>query len=215
MARKSLVITKGAIFNSLTIIEELEKKINPSGQKSRMFLCKCKCGNDTSVRLSHLVSGKIKTCGCSHGEFHKKSNTKLYHVWSGIQERCHKNYTTEKNKKNYQEKGVIVCAEWRNSFTAFYEWSIANGYKEGLQLDRRDNNGNYEPSNCRYVTQTVNIGNRQITKFITIYGEKKTVAEWSRVSGFPYKTLYNRLNKPWNDNTILKPIKKIQPTLLF
>ena len=205
---KGVIIPVGTKFNNLTMVKELERVMLPSGQENRVYLCLCDCGKDTIVRHSHLIKNKIKTCGCLVGESHGMSQTKLYRVWRQMQERCHKDYTIERNKKNYQNRGISVCAEWRNSFLSFYNWSMANGYKEGLEIDRRNNDGNYEPSNCRYITRIENMANRNMTIFIVIYGEKKPIAEWSRISGICYSTLWVRFKSGWTDDRILKPTWK-------
>jgi hypothetical protein len=91
-------------------------------------------------------------------EQHGMGTTKLYRVWAAIVQRV----TNPKNKfyHRYGGRGIEICREWRKSFMAFYRWSMANGYQEGLTIDRNNNNGNYEPENCRWVTQAVNNENK-------------------------------------------------------
>lgn len=89
--------------------------------------------------------------------------------------RCH----NEKHMKfrNYGEKGIIVCKEWRN-YSNFKKWALENGYDPSLQIDRMDSDGNYEPSNCRFVTIRENLLNRKNTKLITAFGETKAMSQW-------------------------------------
>jgi hypothetical protein len=94
------------------------------------------------------------------------AKTKMYKKWHDMKQRCF----NPKNRayKNYGGRGVTVCEEWNKSFKSFMEWSIANGYDDELQIDRIDNNGNYEPSNCRYVSAYMNTHNRRVSKPQTI-----------------------------------------------
>ena len=80
----------------------------------------------------------------------------------------------------YGGRGIQICQEWRESYESFWSWSNLNGYADGLQIDRIDNNGHYEPSNCRWVTRLVNANNKRNNVFLTAFGETKTIAEWSR-----------------------------------
>ncbi len=122
-----------------------------------MWRCKCECGNEKIVQGGHLRSGSIKSCGCllretskSNNLIHGESKTKLYRRWKGMRERCrdinHKSY------KDYGGRGITVCDEWNDEFIAFKNWAIENGFREDLELDRIDVDGNYEPSNCRWIT---------------------------------------------------------------
>ena len=160
MKRLNLI---GQCFGRLTVIEKGEE--TSSGQS--MWICKCECGKKTKpIFGANLTRGHTKSCGCLRTK-HNKHNTRLYEVWRGMKKRCY--CTSDQAYKNYGGRGISVCEEWRDNFQAFYGWAMANGYnpsaKQGeCTLDRIDVNGNYEPSNCRWVTMKVQQNNRRNNK---------------------------------------------------
>ena len=114
-----------------------------------------------NVLFTHLNLGKSKGCGClgNYKTTHNLSNHTLYYVWSSMKSRCY-----NKNNVRYFDwggRGIKISNEWIDDFKKFYDWSIANGYSKGLQIDRIDNNGNYSSKNCRWVTAKVNCNNRR------------------------------------------------------
>ena len=155
----------GQKFGRLTVIE----RCSPVGQKVR-WLCKCDCGNIKDVIAWELTSGKTKSCGCLQAESrHLRRNpkgrgTRLYGVWKLMKQRCR-----DQNCKGYRlygARGIRVCDEWSNDYMAFHDWAFANGYdpdapKGKCTLDRIDSNGNYEPSNCRWVDMKTQAQNRR------------------------------------------------------
>lgn len=133
-----------------------------------VYLCKCDCGATKEVSGSYLRNGKSKSCGCEmygKSRFEGKSLKRhlphyyrLRDVHHGMQLRC--SIKGKGINKNYYHRGIRVCSEWR-SYPSFYSWAIKNGYQPGLQIDRINNDGNYEPSNCRWVTPKENAKNRR------------------------------------------------------
>jgi len=128
------------------------------------------CGKYFKVQISLAKSGRTLSCGCvisrrvSHTT-HNMTHTKLYRVYAGMKERCY--YTKHVAYSGYGGRGITVCDEWKNDFMVFYNWAMSNGYKKGLRIDRRDNNGNYCPENCRWVTKEGNAQNTRMRKYNT------------------------------------------------
>lgn len=148
------------VFTRLTVISEAGR--NKEG--TPMWLCKCVCGNTATVRGNSLRSGATRSCGCLRkdsvkGVFttHGLSGHPLYSVWVDMKSRCSNNKC--KRYKDYGGKGISVCDAWSESFEAFYK-DVVHGYEKGLQLDRIDNDGDYTPSNVRWVTPQQNLMNR-------------------------------------------------------
>jgi hypothetical protein len=192
-----LIINSGDKFGKLTILKELHRVRLPSGQLNRVFECQCDCGNIKQIRLVHLRNDKIKSCGCIQGERHYSSKTKLYGVWRSMNQRCYKSYAT--HAESYRNKGISVCKEWRESYLSFKQWAQEAGYREGLQIDRIDNDGNYEPSNCRFITREININNREITVKVLYKGELHVLIELLRSKGLvdKYSNVKARLKRGW------------------
>lgn len=164
----------GKRFGRLVALCPVEK--DKSGRYK--WRCKCDCGNETAVVGAYLARGETSSCGClrieavvAHNKSHEKrestakynskykfkhgqTGSRLYRVWSGMKRRCYS--PTLKDYQWYGERGIKVCDEWQD-YSAFEKWALANGYDETAKrgectLDRINSDGNYEPSNCRWVT---------------------------------------------------------------
>jgi len=200
-------ISPGQKFNMLTVIKEVEKFVQPSGQYQRGFLCLCDCGEKAKVRLSHLRHNRVKSCGCLHGEDHGDSGTPLHTIWRGMKSRVKKYH---KDSHLYYDRDITVCDKWKRSYTEFKRWAVRNNYKEGLTIDRIDNDKGYEPSNCRFVTQEINNENRRVTKRIKYDGKEKPLTKVLREKGMKHKygTISGRIRRGWNaDDAIDTPIR--------
>ena len=181
----------GRIFGNLTAIEPITEKLK-SGHHKR-WLCQCKCSNMAIVPSSHLLRGETKSCGCRN---HKLSETRLYRIWVHMKNRCYNN--KDQNYKNYGGRGIKVTESWLESFISFYEWSMANGYDEKLSIDRIDNDGDYSPQNCRWVTQKVQSNNTRWNHKLTLNGESHTISEWASIKGIKANTLTYRIKRGWS-----------------
>lgn len=190
-------INEGDRYGRLVIIKE-----SGSIKYYRNFLCKCDCGNEVIVRLTHMRSGNSKSCGCLQSEVrkvsslkHGSSTSRLYRTWNRMRQRC----TNPRNNNflRYGARGISVCKEW-DDFMAFEKWSHANGYATDLTIDRINNNGNYEPGNCRWTTLAVQMVNKENNVFIEYNGQKKTISMWSRDFGLTQECLGRRLRDGWS-----------------
>lgn len=136
-----------------------------------------------------------------------KHNNRLYNIWYNMKRRCYNK--NAKDYKNYGNKGIKVCKEWEEEFMVFYEWALNNGYDKKLTLDRIDNNKNYCPENCRWITIKEQHRNYSQNRNYTINGETKCVTEWCELYNIKFTTVINRLNKGMNIiEALTKPINK-------
>ena len=167
--------------------------------KKSYWNCECSCGNKKVARSDSLKDGNLKSCGCLQFEHaiktHDKSKTKLYRVFHSMKNRCYNE--KDKNYKYYGEKGVKINEDWLNDFMSFYKWSYDNGYKDGLTIDRIDVNGNYEPSNCKWITQEEQANNTTRNRNYEINGETLNITQLSKRYNINRNTLNYRLNQEW------------------
>jgi hypothetical protein len=162
--------------------------------KRDYYLCRCDCGTEKVVFMGNLRSGKSKSCGCLrdqlsrlHNITHGMSYSDEYKIWHGMRTRC-------KNPNaigfaNYGAAGIIVCERWDNSFNAFYE-DMGPRPSKDHSVDRINNEGNYEPGNCRWATGVEQSNNTSRNVFITHEGKTMTTAEFARLTGFTPLTVY-------------------------
>lgn len=194
----------GKKFGRWTVLQE-------SGRNKHnhlLWLCQCACGKKVIVLGDSLRKGRSKSCGCFAAEQTTKRNYKhgdskerLYKIWWGIKMRT----TNPKRKSypNYGGRGIKLCDEWLNDYLAFRNWALSNGYSENLSIDRIDVNGNYEPLNCRWATDSEQANNQTSNNLITHNGQTMNITQWSKKTGIPRTTISARL---FRDK---KPIKEV------
>ena len=113
--------------------------------------------------------------------------------------KCRCNNPKNRNYNSYGGRGIKVCDEWQKDFMAFYNWSMANGYKKGLSCDRINNNGNYEPTNCRWTTQQVQVNNTRRCRMYTMDGKTQSLSNWAREYNAPIERTRQRVvNRGWD-----------------
>ena len=187
----------------------------PNSEKSHTtrWYCRCDCGNVKTVTRTALIKGHIVSCGCYAKERMSKmsfrhgwSRTRLYNLWDKMKSRCLDE--SQKDYPRYGGRGIKVCPEWRD-FVTFRDWALANGYRDDLTLDRRDNDGDYCPENCRWATQKEQGNNRGNNVRITVNGETLTMTEWADKTGLTKDAIWHRLSAGWTpEEAVTVPKRK-------
>lgn len=202
----------GQIFGKLTVIE-FSRNVKSGTRYRKYWMCKCKCGNTKEVRTDSLTSGYVISCGCVKEEQnlinliknhrHKMSGTRLYGIWQKMKDRCYNQ--NDRSYKDYGARGVELCKEWMVPDN-FFAWALKNGYEEHLTIDRINNNGKYEPSNCRWSTVKEQSRNRRSNIIVEYLGEQMTLIEASERSGISYGSLNARYNKGIRGESLFSPL---------
>lgn len=187
----------GKRFNKLLVIGRAENSKNGTAR----WICKCDCGNITTVACTKLTSGSTKSCGCWRKRRNGEACTRLYGIWRNMHRRCenpkHDHYD------RYGARGIRVCPEWED-FESFKAWATASGYKDDLSIDRIDVNGNYEPNNCRWATQKEQMNNIATNKTLTYNGKTFTVSQFADFLHVPRYTIRNQIRLGWSAEKIAK-----------
>lgn len=214
----------GQQFGRLTVIAQAPKQRANKGYRY-YWQCQCECGNTVTVREDQLLCAKrpTRSCGCIRSDSVKKyyedhqrpikhghSYEPLFNIWYLIKYRCENPNCTA--YKNYGARGIKVCDEWRDGiagYESFKEWSLANGYIQGLSIDRIDNDGDYTPDNCRWIAPKDQARNKRQNVWIEYNGVKKLACDWASELNIPYKTFMSRIYHGWDvDKLINQPMRK-------
>lgn len=177
--------------------------------------CQCECGTIKIIYGEALRIGATISCGCYQKEIasnlhnnliHGKTGTRLYYIWHNIKCRCYRK--NDKNYKNYGNRGIKMCDEWKNNFQSFYDWATLNGYNPNAKrgectIDRIDNNKGYCPENCRFVNNDIQANNKTNNHYLSYNGKSQTIAQWARELNINVSTLITRVSRGWNDEKVL------------
>lgn len=197
--QRSMIDMAGRRVGRLTVIRQVATE-----RPGAHWLCRCDCGTQKVISGGNLRRGDTVSCGCkrrennrNHPRAHGLVHTSEYTTWMSMKARCSR--PSVACYPNYGGRGIRVCERWESSFLAFYE---DMGRKPSPQhsIDRIDNDGDYEPGNCRWATPAEQACNRRPasnSRFVTAFGQTKTVSEWSRLTGISNSTLDGRLNRGW------------------
>jgi hypothetical protein len=165
----------------------------------QIYLCRCDCGNEKIVTLGNLKTGKSTNCGCEKlkkqmgntwNKKHGMSFSREYRSWESMLNRCEK--TNDKEYPMWGGRGIKVCERWHD-FNNFY--ADMGTRPKGMTLDRIDNNGDYEPSNCRWATAKTQSNNRRSNTLITYKGRTQTLQQWADETGICSGTISQRIRK--------------------
>jgi len=188
-----------------------------TGNGRRRVTCLCECGNECIVHVSNLTRGLTKSCGCFRREFTTASKTKHggkssreYETWKRIIQR-----TTNSKRPDfhlYGARGIRVCERWRSSFSAFLQ-DMGQRPSDTHSIDRYpDNDGNYEPGNCRWALPGEQAANTRSVRWITINGQKVTLTRAASEIGVAQATLSKRIAAGWPESRWLDPPRRVRPT---
>ena len=197
----------GQRFGRLVVIDAFMIK----SAKEAMWKCRCDCGNYIVSRASKLKAGKTKSCGCLKKENARKLNgiphKRLSKILNSMKERCYKQ--SHPAYKNYGGRGITICDEWmdgKNGHNNFVAWALSHGYNDDLSIDRIDNNGNYDPSNCRWSTAKRQNRNTRVTRYIDYKGSRMCIADVADITGINASTLRSRIKYGWSNDRLFSPV---------
>ena len=201
--------SEGDVYGRLKVVQ---RDVTRRNKTNRFYwFCQCSCGNLVSVR-NDLLGIKTNSCGCLKLEQNKKnlgryttgeSHSRLASIWYHMKGRCEK--PSDTNYRHYGARGITVCEEWKSDFLSFKKWSIENGYNDKLTIDRIDVNGNYEPSNCRWLNLQDQLNNKRNTLWVLHNGERKSLMQAYKEENpdITYQTAKTRYHQGYTDTSEL------------
>lgn len=199
----------GEKYGRLLVLEFIKRE-----KRNSYWKCICDCGKEIIIPITYLTVGDTKSCGCYRKEVcknkvitkHNLTKTRIYHIWSAMKQRCYNKNLKE--YKHYGFRGIKVCDEWLTDFMNFYIWAYANGYQSNLSIDRINNDGNYEPNNCRWATIKEQNNNMSTNHFVLYKNEKLTLSQLAEKYNIKYDIVKNRMRLGWYiERIVTQPIR--------
>lgn len=203
----------GKRFGRLLVVKIHSK----SRHGNYLWLCRCDCGKSATPITGSLISGASKSCGCLKSEvtgnlWRKHGGTKLgkrtpeYSSWGCMRQRC--TNPRNQNYHRYGGRGILVCKRWMEDFNNFL-LDMGNKPSPEYELERINNNGNYDPSNCRWATRIEQANNTRQNVLLTLDGKTQNATQWASQLGIRAKLIHARKQAGWNDsNALLHPYRK-------
>ena len=200
MGRKAKDMTGKVIGRITVVVRDPREFRDKAGQSRPRWFCQCACGNvilrlGEDLRRSNRLA-ETYSCGCTGGNraTHGMCDRRAYYAWNNMRRRCHDE--THAKYHRYGGRGIEVCHSWNESFTNFY--NDMGDPPERHSLGRRDNDGNYEPGNCRWETPKQQSNNTSQTKLLTFNGVTKNMSEWGRSVGGNVDSVAKRIRRGWS-----------------
>jgi len=211
---KRLVVSAGARFGRLVVTNA---DVGGSGSEGRAS-CEalCQCGTTGVYIIRNLVTGRTRSCGCFRTELRRavrvegraidRKVSPEYNCWNAIHARCR---ADGQDHDLYFDRGITVCERW-GKFENFLA-DMGRRPSSAYSIDRIDNNGNYEPGNCRWATATQQARNRRSNRWVVLRGERRCFEEWCRISGVSSKLADKRLKMGWSmEDAIFREVRHIK-----
>lgn len=197
----------GKKYGMITVIRRSEKAGN--GKKPKiLWECICDCGKETIVSSSALLTGHTVSCGCKKIKHGFSNKERLYNIWKGMRQRC--NNPNNPSYEHYGGRGISICDEW-NDYANFRNWAYANCYDDTLSIDRINNDGNYDPTNCRWVNNEVQTNNQSKNRMIEYNGCKYTMSQLAKELGLSYSSMQHRIERGWIIERIVNQKQRKSP----
>lgn len=194
----------GKVFGRLTVIEKA-----PSSQWQSWWVCRCECGTVKPVKQRYLITGDTTSCGCLLREWkaglkqrvttHGKTGSREWMAWRNMNSRCY----DPKNKRfaYYGGRGITVCPEWREDFSAFF--SSMGPCPPSFQIERMDNSKGYSPSNCKWASKQENCNNRRSNVVVEYEGRRQTASQWASELNCKLANILYRFHQGWSAREVL------------
>lgn len=186
----------GRVINGFKVLNSYHSE---KPYRNTFYICECVlCGRVVDYACSSILNNKAR-CVCNRKKKNRNGfniRDRIYNIYRSMIKRTQK--PENKDYKNYGGRGVKICDEWNNDYRKFYDWAMSNGYNDDLSIDRIDVNGDYEPSNCRWVDTKIQANNTRTNRHIKYRGETLTISEWANKIGMKYGTLRERIRRGWS-----------------